>query len=252
MRGSFEICSCTMSFVFILISFVYFLKKWRQFYWWLLAGLVVGIVFVFTPEIFSARLPGADEFLRPTGILLFFAAIYLIPFRRYSRKNGVGNGFLQNVITYCMTSSDSKEVETKSAHEGSPLPVPIDVVTNLNRLVARRTNAPQQDLSGRMSLIDDLRLHRGDIFELVADVEEEFMILIPHKIVENIQTIDDFTNAVQSILAQGVGERMIEEPPPAEADDPVEQLSKLKKMLDGGLIEQFEFDAKKAEILGRM
>lgn len=36
------------------------------------------------------------------------------------------------------------------------------------------------------------------------------------------------------------------------ADDPVEQLSKLKKMLDGGLIEKEEFDSKKAEILSRM
>ncbi len=36
------------------------------------------------------------------------------------------------------------------------------------------------------------------------------------------------------------------------ADDPVEKLSKLKKMLDAGLIEQSEYDAKKAEILSAM
>ncbi|WP_409969074.1 SPFH domain-containing protein [Bengtsoniella intestinalis] len=35
-------------------------------------------------------------------------------------------------------------------------------------------------------------------------------------------------------------------------EDPVEVLSKLKKLLDAGLIEQFEYDAKKAEILKRM
>lgn len=35
-------------------------------------------------------------------------------------------------------------------------------------------------------------------------------------------------------------------------DDPVEVLTKLKKMLDAGLIEQAEYDAKKAEILSRM
>jgi len=34
--------------------------------------------------------------------------------------------------------------------------------------------------------------------------------------------------------------------------DPVEQLGKLKQMLDAGLIEQAEYDAKKTEILGRM
>lgn len=36
------------------------------------------------------------------------------------------------------------------------------------------------------------------------------------------------------------------------AEDPLEVLSKLKKLLDAGLIEQSEYDAKKAEILSRM
>ena len=36
------------------------------------------------------------------------------------------------------------------------------------------------------------------------------------------------------------------------AEDPMEVLGKLKKMLDAGLIEQAEYDAKKAEILSRM
>lgn len=36
------------------------------------------------------------------------------------------------------------------------------------------------------------------------------------------------------------------------AEDPMETLGKLKKMLDAGLIEQAEYDAKKAEVLGRM
>lgn len=39
---------------------------------------------------------------------------------------------------------------------------------------------------------------------------------------------------------------------PGNAEDPIETLGKLKKMLDAGLIEQAEFDAKKAEILSRM
>lgn len=38
----------------------------------------------------------------------------------------------------------------------------------------------------------------------------------------------------------------------ASADDPMEVLGKLKKMLDAGLIEQTEYDAKKNEILSRM
>ena len=36
------------------------------------------------------------------------------------------------------------------------------------------------------------------------------------------------------------------------AEDPIETLGKLKKMLDAGLIEQAEYDAKKSEVLGRM
>lgn len=38
----------------------------------------------------------------------------------------------------------------------------------------------------------------------------------------------------------------------SSAEDPLEILSKLKKLLDAGLIEQHEYDAKKAEILNRM
>jgi hypothetical protein len=37
-----------------------------------------------------------------------------------------------------------------------------------------------------------------------------------------------------------------------DVNDPVATLKKLKDMLDLGLIEQAEFDSKKAEIMGRM
>lgn len=40
--------------------------------------------------------------------------------------------------------------------------------------------------------------------------------------------------------------------PQEHAEDPMETLGKLKKMLDAGLIEQAEYDAKKAEVLSRM
>lgn len=42
------------------------------------------------------------------------------------------------------------------------------------------------------------------------------------------------------------------QPPQPSSEDPMEVLGKLKKMLDAGLIEQSEYDAKKAEILSRM
>lgn len=40
--------------------------------------------------------------------------------------------------------------------------------------------------------------------------------------------------------------------PAAPAEDPLQTLSKLKKLLEAGLIEQAEYDAKKAEILSRL
>lgn len=42
------------------------------------------------------------------------------------------------------------------------------------------------------------------------------------------------------------------EPQKSSPEDPVEVLTKLKKLLDAGLIEQAEYDAKKADILSRM
>jgi hypothetical protein len=41
-------------------------------------------------------------------------------------------------------------------------------------------------------------------------------------------------------------------PPAADADDPMAKLSKLKQMLDTGLIEQEEYDATKQRILAQM
>jgi hypothetical protein len=42
------------------------------------------------------------------------------------------------------------------------------------------------------------------------------------------------------------------DPSSTPADDPVASLKKLKDMFDLGLIDKAEFDAKKAEIIGRM
>ena len=41
-------------------------------------------------------------------------------------------------------------------------------------------------------------------------------------------------------------------PAPAPVEDPMEKLTKMKTMLDNGIITQAEFDAKKAEILSKM
>ncbi len=53
---------------------------------------------------------------------------------------------------------------------------------------------------------------------------------------------------------QGMGQQPMQPQgaPAQQAEDPMETLSKLKKLLDAGLIEQAEYDAKKADILSRM
>ena len=63
--------------------------------------------------------------------------------------------------------------------------------------------------------------------------------------------------APQSPIQQQPSGRFTQKQPEAETKqevqaDPVEILGKLKKMLDAGLIEQAEYDAKKADILSRM
>lgn len=56
---------------------------------------------------------------------------------------------------------------------------------------------------------------------------------------------------MQPMKQQNSGEAQQTQMTPKE-EDPMETLTKLKKMLDAGLIEQSEYDAKKTEILGRM
>lgn len=68
----------------------------------------------------------------------------------------------------------------------------------------------------------------------------------------NVQQPQPFQQAPSGRFSQPTpGNTAPASAPPAQ-DDPVEVLSKLKKMLDAGLIEQSEYDAKKAEILSRM
>lgn len=61
------------------------------------------------------------------------------------------------------------------------------------------------------------------------------------------------SGAASAGAAQGAAEApAAEAPAAAAAPDPIETLKKLKTMLDAGLIEQAEYDAKKADILSKM
>ena len=57
---------------------------------------------------------------------------------------------------------------------------------------------------------------------------------------------------MQQPMQQPVQQQPAAPQPAPAAEDPIEVLGKLKKMLDAGLIEQSEYDAKKAEILSKM
>ncbi len=62
-------------------------------------------------------------------------------------------------------------------------------------------------------------------------------------------------NPMAGNMQQPPAQQQTQAPAPApapSADDPLETLTKLKKLLDAGLIEQSEYDAKKAEILSKM
>ena len=63
-----------------------------------------------------------------------------------------------------------------------------------------------------------------------------------------------FNSIAQQVFAPVQNDFAPQQPtnPTQGEEDPVEVLSKLKKMLDAGLIEQAEYDAKKTEILNRM
>lgn len=67
-----------------------------------------------------------------------------------------------------------------------------------------------------------------------------------------VQQPQPFQQAPSGRFAQPTQGNNPQTTPNASQDDPMEVLGKLKRMLDAGLIEQSEYDAKKAEILSRM
>lgn len=67
-----------------------------------------------------------------------------------------------------------------------------------------------------------------------------------------VQQPQPFQQAPSGRFVQPTQENNSPASPVSSQEDPMEVLGKLKKMLDAGLIEQAEYDAKKSEILSRM
>lgn len=67
-----------------------------------------------------------------------------------------------------------------------------------------------------------------------------------------VQQPQPFQQAPSGRFSQAPQGNNTQTPPSPSQEDPMEVLGKLKRMLDAGLIEQSEYDAKKSEILSRM
>ncbi|RGH68713.1 SPFH domain-containing protein [Ruminococcus sp. AM31-15AC] len=68
----------------------------------------------------------------------------------------------------------------------------------------------------------------------------------------SVQQPQPFQQAPSGRFGQAPQGNNTQTPPSPSQEDPMEVLGKLKRMLDAGLIEQSEYDAKKSEILSRM
>lgn len=68
----------------------------------------------------------------------------------------------------------------------------------------------------------------------------------------SVQQPQPFQQAPSGRFSQAPQENNTQTSPSPSQEDPMEVLGKLKRMLDAGLIEQSEYDAKKSEILSRM
>lgn len=98
---------------------------------------------------------------------------------------------------------------------------------------------------GRKVKLDSIpKKQARKIYAFAQDIEERM--------------IEERRNREMEEMRAGAGGVVIQAPTAApaaagpQANDPMEQLGKLKSMLDAGLIEQSEYDAKKAEILAQM
>lgn len=103
-------------------------------------------------------------------------------------------------------------------------------------------------ISGRRSMIDSIpKKQARRIYSYAQEVEERAHLARRDMELERLRA----SAGGVVVHAPAIAPPPLPQSPPQQ-DDPVAVLSKLKKMLDVGLIEQAEFDAKKAEILSRM
>lgn len=111
-------------------------------------------------------------------------------------------------------------------------------------------NNPGAGGIGAMGAGMGMGMSAGSVFSNMANQMFEPMV---NNSYQNVAPVNASVGAPSGRFTQqsAVQQTPVESATPA-AEDPVEVLAKLKRMLDAGLIEQSEYDAKKAEILSRM
>jgi hypothetical protein len=100
-------------------------------------------------------------------------------------------------------------------------------------------------IGGRKTMIRSLpKKQARRIYTYAQEIEEQMVIARRQSELERLRA------SAGGVVIQSPAQASAPAGPSKE--DPVELLSQLKRMLDGGLIQPEEYDAKKTEILSRM
>ncbi|MEG1256293.1 acyl carrier protein [Clostridium sp.] len=72
------------------------------------------------------------------------------------------------------------------------------VLERVKQVIAKQLSLEVEELSVTASFTDDLGIDSLEIFEIVMSLEEEFDIEIPNEDIENIKTVQDISNYIET------------------------------------------------------
>ena len=70
----------------------------------------------------------------------------------------------------------------------------------LQGIIAEVLNVSEDEITTSTTFVDDLGADSLDIFEIIAAIEEQFDIEIPHEEAEKIVTVGDAVEQIRNIL----------------------------------------------------
>jgi acyl carrier protein len=77
--------------------------------------------------------------------------------------------------------------------------VATDVETKVKGIIAEQLGVAQEEVKITSSFVEDLGADSLDIVELVMAMEEEFEVEIPDEQAENIKTVQDAVNYINTV-----------------------------------------------------